>query len=143
MATSTPRTKVKADPKVPAKPKAEPKTRTKAAAEVAPVRRTPSAAAPSTTAPKKAAADLGKLEAALLAAIVEHHSGADLVPVKAAFALAVDAHTGQLRATGEPYVTHPIASAQILADLGIEPVAIEAALLHDVPEDTEYSLTDV
>ena len=47
------------------------------------------------------------------------------------------------RATGEPYVTHPIASAQILAELGIDPVAVQAALLHDVPEDTEYSLADV
>ena len=50
---------------------------------------------------------------------------------------------GQKRATGEPYVTHPIASAQILAELGVDTVAIQAALLHDVPEDTEYSLTDV
>ena len=146
MATSTPRTKAKSPAKHDAKAdaKAPAKARAKApAAEVAPVRRTPSAAAPSTTAPKKAAVDLRKLEATLLAAILEHHPGADLEPVKAAFALGVDAHTGQLRATGEPYVTHPIASAQILADLGIEPVAIEAALLHDVPEDTEYSLTDV
>ena len=45
--------------------------------------------------------------------------------------------------SGEPYVTHPIASAQILAELGIDPVAVEAALLHDVPEDTEYSLADI
>ena len=90
-----------------------------------------------------AAVDLAALEIALLASIVEHHPVAELEPVKRAFALAVDAHEGQIRATGEPYVTHPIASAQILADLGIEPVAIEAALLHDVPEDTEYSLTDV
>jgi GTP pyrophosphokinase len=142
MATTTPRTKAKADPKATTKPSA--KAGSKApAAELAPVRRTPSAAAPSTTAPKKAAIDLDRLEADLLTSLAEHHPAADLEPVKAAFALAVDAHTGQLRATGEPYVTHPIASAQILADLGIEPVAIEAALLHDVPEDTEYSLTDV
>ncbi len=40
-------------------------------------------------------------------------------------------------------MTHPIASAQIVADLGIDPIAVEAALLHDVPEDTEYSLTDI
>ena len=68
---------------------------------------------------------------------------ADLEPVKRAFDLAVAAHEGQKRATGELYVTHPIASAQILAELGIDTVAIQAALLHDVPEDTEYSLTDV
>jgi GTP pyrophosphokinase len=87
--------------------------------------------------------DLQVLRAALLASIVEHHPTADLAAVEAAFDLAVEAHTGQRRATGEPYVTHPIASAQILAELGIDPVAIQAALLHDVPEDTEYSLTDV
>jgi GTP pyrophosphokinase len=83
------------------------------------------------------------LRGALKAALAEHHGNADLDPVDRAFDLAVEAHAGQKRATGEPYVTHPIASAQILADLGIDPVAIEAALLHDVPEDTEYSLTDV
>jgi guanosine-3',5'-bis(diphosphate) 3'-pyrophosphohydrolase len=64
-------------------------------------------------------------------------------PIGAAFDLAVAAHEGQMRATGEPYVTHPIASAQITAELGIDPVAVQAALLHDVPEDTEYSLTDL
>src|SRR4029078_4272238 len=48
-----------------------------------------------------------------------------------------------MRATGEPYVTHPIASAQITAELGIDPVAVQAALLHDVPEDTEFGLTDL
>ena len=79
----------------------------------------------------------------LLASIAEHYPEADLGPVDEAFDLAVEAHDGQRRATGEPYVTHPIASAQILADLGVDPIAIEAALLHDVPEDTEYSLTDV
>jgi GTP pyrophosphokinase len=100
-------------------------------------RRTP---APATTA---AAPDIEALRAALKSALGEHHGNADLEPVDRAFDLAVEAHAGQKRATGEPYVTHPIASAQILADLGIDPVAIEAALLHDVPEDTEYSLTDV
>ena len=80
---------------------------------------------------------------ALKAALAEHHPTTDLAIVDAAFDLAVEAHAGQRRATGEPYVTHPIASAQILAELGIDPIAIQAALLHDVPEDTEFSLTDV
>jgi GTP pyrophosphokinase len=87
--------------------------------------------------------DLELLRTALKTSVVEHHPTADLVALDAAFDLAVDAHTGQTRATGEPYVIHPIASAQILAELGIDPVAIEAALLHDVPEDTEYGLTDI
>ncbi len=87
--------------------------------------------------------DLEDLRKALKASIVDHHPTSDLKPVDAAFDLAVEAHTGQKRATGEPYATHPIASAQILAELGIDPVAVVAALLHDVPEDTEYSLTDI
>jgi GTP pyrophosphokinase len=87
--------------------------------------------------------DLEALRTALKASIAEHHPTADLGGVDRAFDLALDAHQGQSRATGEPYVTHPIASAQIVADLGIDPVAVEAALLHDVPEDTEYSLTDI
>ncbi|HEU6439074.1 MAG TPA: RelA/SpoT family protein, partial [Terriglobales bacterium] len=45
--------------------------------------------------------------------------------------------------TGEPYVTHPIAVAQILADIGIDPTAVIAALLHDVPEDTDFTLADI
>ena len=87
--------------------------------------------------------DLEALRRQLYAAILAEHPGANLEGVGQAFDLAVLAHEGQPRATGEPYVTHPIASAQILAELGLDPVAIQAALLHDVPEDTEYSLTDV
>ena len=87
--------------------------------------------------------DLEALRAALKASIAGHHPTADLAGVDRAYDLAIDAHQGQLRATGEPYVTHPIASAQIVAELGIDPIAVEAALLHDVPEDTEYSLPDI
>jgi GTP pyrophosphokinase len=87
--------------------------------------------------------DLEALRTALRTSITEHHPTADLGGVDRAFDLAVEAHQGQPRATGEPYVTHPIASAQIVADLGIDPIAVEAALLHDVPEDTEYNLTDI
>src|SRR6187455_1618839 len=87
--------------------------------------------------------DLEALRTGLQAALAEHHPSLDLSAVDAAFDLAVEAHTGQRRATGEPYVTHPIASAQILAELGIDPIAVQAALLHDVPEDTEYNLTDI
>ncbi|HEX7346838.1 MAG TPA: HD domain-containing protein, partial [Candidatus Limnocylindrales bacterium] len=87
--------------------------------------------------------DLEALRTALKASVAEQHPTADLGGIDRAFDLAVEAHHGQKRATGEPYVTHPIASAQILAELGIDPIAIEAALLHDVPEDTEYSLSDI
>jgi guanosine-3',5'-bis(diphosphate) 3'-pyrophosphohydrolase len=87
--------------------------------------------------------DLERLRSDLVATIARHYPQADLTPVNQALDLAIQAHEGQRRASGEPYVTHPIASAQILADLGIDPVAIVAALLHDVPEDTEYNLSDI
>ncbi|TME08453.1 MAG: RelA/SpoT family protein [Chloroflexi bacterium] len=79
----------------------------------------------------------------LVAAIRKHDDDADVATIRRAIDFAVEAHGDQRRASGEPYVTHPIASAQILADLGIDPVAVEAALLHDVPEDTEYALSDI
>ena len=68
---------------------------------------------------------------------------ADLTPVSTAFEFAREAHAEQKRASGEPYVTHPLAVARILAELGLDPVAVTAALLHDIPEDTEYSLADI
>ena len=83
------------------------------------------------------------LTARLLAAVRVHYPAADLTGVERAVATAIEAHGTQQRASGEPYVTHPIASAHILAELGLDTSAIQAALLHDVPEDTEYSLTDV
>ena len=102
---------------------------------------------PRRTAPQTVAAartpDLGALRSHLIETVAKHYPQADLAPVGAAFDLAVEAHAGQVRATGEPYVTHPIASAQITAELGIDPVAVQAAILHDVPEDTEYGLTDL
>ena len=101
------------------------------------------AAAGATGAALAPAWDLDSLRRDLLRTLKAQHPQADLTTVERAFDLAVDAHATQVRASGEPYVTHPIASAQILAELGIDPVAVEAALLHDVPEDTEYSLADV
>ena len=86
---------------------------------------------------------LDHLRSQLLETVSGHHADADLDLIGRAFDLAVEAHEGQRRASGEPYVTHPIAAAQIVADLGIEASAVAAALLHDVPEDTEYSLVDI
>ncbi len=142
MATTAPRSKTttKAKPKV--KTEAQAKANPAVAADPTPSRgprRTPVTPQHS----KGDGLDLEAMRATLYAAVLEEHPGADLEPVGRAFDLALAAHEGQKRATGEPYVTHPIASAQILAELGIDTVAIQAALLHDVPEDTEYSLTDV
>jgi GTP pyrophosphokinase len=69
-----------------------------------------------------------------------HHPKADLTIIDRAYAAAELAHRGQLRKSGEPYITHPVAVAQILADLGIGPKTLAAALLHDTVEDTEYTL---
>jgi GTP pyrophosphokinase len=91
----------------------------------------------------KEAASVDTLTARLLAAIRVHYPQADLSGVERSVAMATDAHAGQRRASGEPFVTHPIAAAEILAELGLDPVAIEAAVLHDVPEDTEYALSDI
>jgi GTP diphosphokinase / guanosine-3',5'-bis(diphosphate) 3'-diphosphatase len=75
--------------------------------------------------------------------ILQHYPQADLKNVGEAYQLAAQAHKGQLRATGEPYVSHPVAAAQLLAEIGIDPVAIQATLLHDIPEDTGYSVADI
>ncbi|HUX03346.1 MAG TPA: bifunctional (p)ppGpp synthetase/guanosine-3',5'-bis(diphosphate) 3'-pyrophosphohydrolase [Acidimicrobiales bacterium] len=66
----------------------------------------------------------------------EHHETGDVEIIRRAGAAAITAHEGQLRRTGEPYVTHPIAVADIVADLGLDAPTIAAALLHDAVEDT-------
>ena len=60
-----------------------------------------------------------------------------------AFTLADKAHEGQFRASGEPYIMHPLAVAEILAHLQIDHITLIAALLHDVVEDTEYTKEDI
>ena len=60
-----------------------------------------------------------------------------------AFELADKAHEGQLRASGEPYIMHPLAVADILAHLQIDHITLMAALMHDVVEDTSYSKEDL
>ena len=76
----------------------------------------------------------------LLRTVRTHHPKGDLSIVERAYTVAERAHSGQARQSGEPYITHPLAVAQILADLGLGPRAIAAALLHDTVEDTDYSL---
>ena len=72
-----------------------------------------------------------------------NHPKSELSVIERAFQAAEKAHATQLRKSGEPYITHPLAVAQIRADLGIGPTTIAAALLHDTVEDTEYSLESV
>src|SRR5690554_3238930 len=64
--------------------------------------------------------------------------------IRQAFDVAVDAHKNQRRKSGEAYIFHPIAVAKIVAsEIGLDAVSIAAALLHDVVEDTEYSIKDI
>jgi len=64
--------------------------------------------------------------------------------IRSAFDVAVDAHKDQRRKSGEAYIFHPIAVAKIVASkIGLDAVSIAAALLHDVVEDTPYTLADI
>jgi GTP pyrophosphokinase len=76
----------------------------------------------------------------LIKTVRTHHPKADIALIERAYAAAERAHRGQTRKSGEPYITHPVAVAQILADLGIGAKTLAAALLHDTVEDTEYNL---
>ena len=72
---------------------------------------------------------------AALADKLEYLSSADLKQVRAAYRFADEAHLGQFRASGEPYITHPIAVAGLCADWKLDAQAIQAALMHDAMED--------
>src|SRR5690625_1830953 len=67
---------------------------------------------------------------------------ADNQKILDAYIYARDKHQGQMRRSGEPYITHPVAVAIILANLGAGPNTLVAALLHDVVEDTDATLND-
>lgn len=60
-----------------------------------------------------------------------------------AYRVAEGCHAGQVRKSGEPYITHPVAVATILAELGMDEDTIVGALLHDTVEDTDYTLGDL
>jgi len=79
----------------------------------------------------------------LLAAVRANHPRADVSILERAYAVAERAHRGQTRRSGDPYITHPVAVATILADLGMTPPTLAAALLHDTVEDTDYSLEEL
>ena len=67
----------------------------------------------------------------------------DLSKILSAYQLAESAHAGQTRSSGEPYIIHPLAVADILLDLGMDTDTICVGLLHDVVEDTDYTLDDI
>ncbi|NUS31130.1 MAG: bifunctional (p)ppGpp synthetase/guanosine-3',5'-bis(diphosphate) 3'-pyrophosphohydrolase, partial [Streptomyces sp.] len=72
-----------------------------------------------------------------------HHPDANLEPLRRAWVLAESSHRGQMRKSGEPYITHPLAVTLILAELGAETTTLTASLLHDTVEDTDVTLDQV
>ena len=84
--------------------------------------------------------DTETLIAPLIGALKEHHPQSDGLEITRAFKIARTAHEGQLRKSGEDYITHPVAVSLILAELGLNEITIVASLLHDTVEDTPYSL---
>ena len=78
--------------------------------------------------------------AELVKIVRTNHPKSDYLVIERAFKTAEHHHAGQKRKSGEEYITHPLAVARILADLGSGPATIAAALMHDLVEDTEYSI---
>lgn len=79
----------------------------------------------------------------LLEKIRTYHKANDLQIVEKAYNYALQKHDGQFRKSGEPYFTHPLSVAHIIASLEMDPQSICAALLHDVVEDTDASYEDI
>jgi len=71
------------------------------------------------------------------------HPNADLALLQQAYDVAEERHAGQKRKSGDPYITHPLAVATILAELGMDTTTLVAALLHDTVEDTGYLLEEL
>ncbi|WP_395653939.1 RelA/SpoT family protein [Phycicoccus elongatus] len=81
--------------------------------------------------------------APLLQSVRTTHPKADTAVIERAYAVAERAHEGQMRKSGDAYITHPLAVTTILAELGMTPPTLAAALLHDTVEDTDYDLSQL
>ncbi len=79
----------------------------------------------------------------LLTTFHDHHPKAETSLIERAYEVALAAHVGQIRKSGEPYIHHPMAVATIVARQGLDDVTIAAALLHDAVEDTDVDLSDL
>jgi GTP pyrophosphokinase len=79
----------------------------------------------------------------VVSAFVAHHPDGDVDLLRRAYEVAAEAHAGQVRKTGDPYITHPLAVAQMLAGYGLDEPTLAAALLHDTVEDTNLTLNDL
>ena len=74
----------------------------------------------------------------------QRYQADDIIRLRQAYALAREAHNGQKRAAGEPYIMHPVAVARIVAEeFMLDANSVVAAFLHDVVEDTPYTIEDI
>jgi guanosine-3',5'-bis(diphosphate) 3'-pyrophosphohydrolase len=92
------------------------------------------------------AADTGQVEqlySALMEKVHNLRPNEDLAALEKAYRVAVEAHKGQTRISGEPYVLHPLQVTHILADMQMDVVCLETGLLHDTVEDTRVKLEDI
>jgi len=121
---------------------------------VLPVRAAPgdtSAAAAGTAAVRRRLARLGAPRGGgtnpvlepLIKTVRATHPKADVRLIERAYDVAAQRHAGQVRKSGDPYITHPLAVATILAELGMNHETLCAALLHDTIEDTDYTLAEL
>jgi len=79
----------------------------------------------------------------ILAKVERHHPGDDFDLIRRAYIFSAKEHKGQLRASGEPYLTHPLEVSNVLAEMKMDAVTVSVGLLHDVVEDTLVSLEEV
>ena len=79
----------------------------------------------------------------LVKSLRQYHPKSDVKLLERAYDMATYLHRDQKRNSGDPYITHPLAVAMVLAELGMTVPTLVAALLHDTVEDTEYSLSDL
>ncbi|CUH92047.1 GTP pyrophosphokinase [Herbinix luporum] len=79
----------------------------------------------------------------LIDKVIDYHPSADISILEKAYQLAMNAHKDQFRKSGEPYIVHPLCVANILAELELDKESIVAGILHDVVEDTDFTIEQV
>jgi guanosine-3',5'-bis(diphosphate) 3'-pyrophosphohydrolase len=87
--------------------------------------------------------DIEQLYQHLEETVRQNNPTADLAKIRKVFEVARDAHSQQIRKDGSPYIIHPLAAAEIIAEMGLDDESIEAALLHDTIEDTDVTYEDI
>jgi GTP pyrophosphokinase len=81
--------------------------------------------------------------AEVISRFLDHHPDGDVALLRRAYEVAEQAHRGQMRKSGDPYIVHPVTVTRILADLGMDVATLSAGLLHDTLEDTDLDYKDV